>query len=146
MPRECEVPRVEGSNFCPHSRRCVACERWSCVECGVLCGDGEDVAALVERIDPHVVFIDFDRTLCTTKSGASPARGSHRLDPELWNVATCGERDVRVVTRNSHVDDIGAFMARHRGGSGVVSAGRRRRSTRFFPFPRPTWVGREQGG
>ena len=116
----CRASKVQ--TFCPHARRCIACERWSCVECGVVCGDGEDVAALVEQIDPHVVFIDFDRTLCTTKSGASPARGSHRLDPELWNVAT-GLRDVRVVTRNSHVDDIGAFMARHRGGGGCGLSG-----------------------
>ena len=109
----CRASKVR--TFCPHAGRCIACERWSCVECGVVCGDGEDVAALVEQIDPHVVFIDFDRTLCTTKSGASPARGSHRLDAELWNVVT-GLQDVRVVTRNSHVDDIRAFMARHRGG------------------------------
>ncbi len=121
--------------FCPHDRRCIACERWSCEECGVVCCDGEDVAALVERIDPHVVFIDFDRTLCTTKSGSSPARGSHRLDAELWNVVTGGRlcrtktdresktRDVRVVTRNSHVDDIRAFMARHvAGGDSVVGS------------------------
>ena len=80
------------------------------------------MAALVEQIDPHVVFIDFDRTLCTTKSGASPARGSHRLDAELWNVVT-GLQDVRVVTRNSHVDDIRAFMARHRGGGGCGLSG-----------------------
>ena len=92
------------------------------------------MAALVERIDPHVVFIDFDRTLCTTKSGSSPARGSHRLDAELWNVVTGGRlcrtktdqsetRDVRVVTRNSHVDDIRAFMARHvAGGDSVVGS------------------------
>jgi len=130
----CRESKASRRWFCPHSRRCVACERWSCEECGVVCGDGEDVAALVEQIDPHVVFIDFDRTLCTTKSGSSPARGSHRLDAELWNVVTGGRlcrtktdqsetRDVRVVTRNSHVDDIRAFMARHvAGGDSVVGS------------------------
>lgn len=95
--------------FCPHHRRCVACERWSCDACGVRCGDGEDVAALVESEQPRAVFLDFDRTLCTTKSGANPTRGRHAADPDLLAVAA-SRRETHVVTRNSHVDDVAAWM------------------------------------
>jgi hypothetical protein len=55
--------------FCPHDQRCIACERWSCGKCGVVCGDGEEVAAIVEATAATAVFLDFDRTLCTTKTG-----------------------------------------------------------------------------
>ncbi len=85
--------------------------------------DGEDVVAAVECTDPHVVFIDFDRTLCTTKSGSSPLRGSHSLDRELWGLVRGGRWDVRVVTRNSHVDDIKTFMRRFAAKEGGDSPG-----------------------
>ena len=121
---ECPVSkRCPSAAFCPHSLRCIACERWSCELCGVVCGDGEDVVATVECTDPHVVFIDFDRTLCTTKSGSSPLRGSHSLDRELWGLVRGGRWDVRVVTRNSHVDDIKTFMRRFAANEGGDSPG-----------------------
>ena len=121
---ECPVSkRCPSAAFCPHSLRCIACERWSCELCGVVCGDGEDVVAMVECTDPHVVFIDFDRTLCTTKSGSSPLRGSHSLDRELWGLVRGGRWDVRVVTRNSHVDDIKTFMRRFAANEGGDSPG-----------------------
>ena len=121
---ECPVSkRCPSAAFCPHSLRCIACERWSCELCGVVCGDGEDVVATVECTDPHVVFIDFDRTLCTTKSGSSPLRGSHSLDRELWGLVRGGRWDVRVVTRNSHVDDIKTFMRRFAVNEGGDSPG-----------------------
>ena len=75
----------------------------------VRCGDGEDVAALVESEQPRAVFLDFDRTLCTTKSGANPTRGRHAADPDLLAVAA-SRRETHVVTRNSHVDDVAAWM------------------------------------
>ena len=121
---ECPVSkRCPSAAFCPHSLRCIACERWSCELCGVVCGDGEDVVAMVECTDPHVVFIDFDRTLCTTKSGSSPLRGSHSLDRELWGLVRGGRWDVRVVTRNSHVDVIKTFMRRFAVNEGGDSSG-----------------------
>ena len=121
---ECPVSkRCPSAAFCPHSLRCIACERWSCELCGVVCGDGEDVVATVECTDAHVVFIDFDRTLCTTKSGSSPLRGSHSLDRELWGLVRGGRWDVRVVTRNSHVDDIKTFMRRFAANEGGDSPG-----------------------
>jgi hypothetical protein len=97
--------------FCPHEQRCIACERWSCDICGVVCGDGEDVAAIVEATAAAAVFLDFDRTLSTTKSGGSPLTGRHTMDPELFGLA-CSHPNVHVVTRNSHSADIAAFLSR----------------------------------
>ena len=37
---------------------------------------GEDVLAYVEREKPDVVFLDFDRTLASTKTGGSPLQGA----------------------------------------------------------------------
>ena len=45
------------------------------------------------------LFMDFDRTLCTTKTGSSPLNGRHALDPELMGLA-CSHPNVHVVTRN----------------------------------------------
>ena len=144
------------SAWCPHRRRCLACEALSfsgCAACGVTRGDGEDVALMAESVpDLLCVFLDFDRTLCATKQGASPRLGARATDsvrddddsakPEdsaraggskgskktggkdasdttcfaefdraLMSVAT-SHRETHVVTRNAHVDDIAAFLAR----------------------------------
>ena len=64
---------------------------------------------LCASLAPLAVFLDFDRTLCSTKSGASPLRGAHALDAELLS-ATAMHR-VYVLTRNSHAEDIRAFLA-----------------------------------
>ena len=117
------------SAWCPHRRRCMACEALffsECASCGVTRGDGEDVAALVESFDMLCVFLDFDRTLCATKQGASPVRRTTErkeaeaslpfpyaeFDAALMSVAT-SHRETHVVTRNRHVDDIAAFLAHH---------------------------------
>ena len=97
--------------FCPHQRKCISCERWSCGECGIVCGDGEEVAAVVEASNAAAVFVDFDRTMCTTKTGSSPMQGRHSVDPELAGLAAA-HPCVHVVTRNSHVDDIREFLTR----------------------------------
>ena len=55
------------------------------------------------------VFLDFDRTVCTTKSGGSPAVGAHRCDPELLSILAA-HPFAHVVTRNSHVRQIAAFL------------------------------------
>jgi hypothetical protein len=78
-------------------------------------GDGEDVAALVDRLKPHSLFLDFDRTVCSTKAGGSPLQGgSHSVDPDLLALlcapASSG-MDVHIVTRNSHKDDIETFLS-----------------------------------
>ena len=58
-----------------------------------------------------MVFLDFDRTLCTTRGGGSPLVGSHSVDPDL--AALIAQRpagSVHVVTRNSYRDDIKQFL------------------------------------
>eukprot|EP00928_Gymnodinium_smaydae_P045933 TRINITY_DN30578_c0_g1_i1.p1 TRINITY_DN30578_c0_g1~~TRINITY_DN30578_c0_g1_i1.p1 ORF type:complete len:725 (+),score=86.55 TRINITY_DN30578_c0_g1_i1:47-2221(+) len=98
--------------FCPHYSRCIVCEQWSCEECKLLRGDGEDVEQLVSQRAPAVVFLDFDRTLCTTKAGASPLQGNHSLDVDLVSVCSSHER-VSIVTRSSRRADIAEFLRRH---------------------------------
>ena len=72
---------------------------------------------MVEQLSPAAVFFDFDRTLCTTKTGNSPLNGRHTVDPELWGIAS-SHRNVRVVTRNSFVEDIVTFLESQQGGAG----------------------------
>jgi hypothetical protein len=55
----------------------------ACEQCRLVHGDGEDVAALVHTLQPHAIFLDWDRTLCTTRTGGSPLVGKHALDPDL---------------------------------------------------------------
>ena len=110
------------SAWCPHRRRCLACEALffsGCASCGVTRGDGEDVALMAESAPSPLlcVFLDFDRTLCATKRGASPRlAGSPRrfveFDAALMSVAT-SHGETHVVTRNRHVADIAAFLAHH---------------------------------
>lgn len=98
------------ASFCPHHRRCVVCEQWPCEECALLRGDGEDVWELVGRLRPTVVFLDFDRTLATTRAGGSPLEGNHSVDPDLAAVCAKCSR-VQIITRNSRREDIEAFLA-----------------------------------
>ena len=110
------------SAWCPHRRRCLACEALffsGCASCGVTRGDGEDVALMAESFPPRLlcVFLDFDRTLCATKRGASPRLAGSPprfvgFDAALMSVAT-SHGETHVVTRNRHVADIVAFLAHH---------------------------------
>jgi len=72
----CGSTRCTRRCFCPHHKRCFVCDGgngWGgCNTCRLLCGDGDDVVALVQRVGAYVVFLDFDRTLATTKRGGSP--------------------------------------------------------------------------
>ena len=102
--------------FCAHQRRCAVCDGGAfalCEPCNLARGDGEAVASLVEERQVDVLFCDFDRTLCTTKSGASPLqskRVTHSVDADLAAAAALAHR-AYVVTRNSHRADILAFLA-----------------------------------
>lgn len=99
-------------SFCPHDSRCIVCEQWSCERCCLLRRDGEDVWQIAAQHQPDVIFLDFDRTLCTTKAGASPLSGNHSLDSDL--VALCGmHQRVYIVTRNSRSEDIAFFLRQH---------------------------------
>lgn len=113
--------------FCPHRRACLACERAACDACGVARGDAEDVAQLVETTQAFCVFLDFDRTMCATKAGASPlpvnfrdlpedaleiAAGRRAADATLLALARSHAR-AYVVTRNSHVEAIETYLRIH---------------------------------
>ena len=137
--------RCVPASFCPHARRCYVCDApdgWpGCPICRLERGDGEDVAALVSRVGAHAVFLDFDRTLCSTKRGGSPlanpsssrsaAKGAplrlgrsqdaaslaasastHTLDESLHALAS-SHPNVHIVTRNSNVLDIQVFLRMH---------------------------------
>lgn len=75
-----------------------------------------------------MLFLDFDRTLATTKSGASPLLGSQSVDPEL--AALIATHTAHVVTRNRHIDEIRTFLREqgvrvagvHHAGKGVSKA------------------------
>jgi hypothetical protein len=56
----------------------------------------------------RAVFLDFDRTLCSTKAGRSPLLGLHNVDPELASL--CATYPVYVVTRNPHEAEIVTFL------------------------------------
>ena len=101
------------SPFCPHANRCFVCDSWSCAECRLIRGDGEDVLALAQDINPDQTYLDWDRTVCTTRSGASPLKGKHAVDPDLLSMIWSRPKgSVHIVTRNSYREDIKTFMAR----------------------------------
>ena len=101
------------SPFCPHANRCFVCDSWSCGECRLIRGDGEECLALAQQIEPDLTYLDWDRTVCTTRSGASPLKGTHAVDPDLLSmICSRPKGSVHIVTRNSYRDDIKTFMAR----------------------------------
>ena len=91
--------------FCPHALKCVACERHSCAQCGITCGDAEDFIALIEAIDARAVFLDFDRTICATKRGASPL-------PSAFATMDATEIETRAKARSAD-EDLLATLATH---------------------------------
>lgn len=102
--------RCRPSSFCPHAGKCFVCDGWSCDVCRLVRGAGDDVVELVSRLNPSVIFLDFDRTLCSTKHGGSPLTGNHSIDPDLAAVAS-SHPNVHVVTRNSHGAEIRSFLS-----------------------------------
>lgn len=58
----------------------------------------------VQDQNPALIVMDFDQTLCETKSGCVPIPRKHRLNPELHALAQAwGERAV-VVSRQPHTN------------------------------------------
>lgn len=112
--------------MCAHALQCFVCDAWSCELCEVATCDAQEAlqSARDERTD--VLLLDFDRTLCSTRSGVSPLSGGgssrrdrdastkqeHRLCPHLAQAAR-EHGNVHVVTRNAHVDDIRVFLDQH---------------------------------
>ena len=69
---------------------------------------------LVQQWPPSgLIFVDFDRTLCTTKAGASPLQGNHSLDSDLALLCRSREHQVLIVTRSSRSEDIVVFLKEH---------------------------------
>ena len=60
-------------------------------------GDAESVATAATRLRPTRIAFDFDRTVCSTKSGAMPIVGKHTVDMEL--VALMWQYPCAIVTR-----------------------------------------------
>ena len=72
---------------CPHDKKCIVCDTWSCAACKIVRGDGDVVAGLAAKMSPNVtIFLDFDRTIASTKCGADPLIGSHSIDASLLSV------------------------------------------------------------
>ena len=97
--------------FCPHEQlRCACCDAGfqRCDICRLAQGDGEAVLAACATWHPDVLFLDFDQTLCSTRSGADPLKGVHSVDAELHEAAT--KISTHVLTRNRHVVPIRSFL------------------------------------
>ena len=110
-----------GTTFCTHQAKCVVCDFGyaPCAECRMAQGDGETVTAVCAEwrgSGPAAVgitlFFDFDRSLCSTKSGGSPLQGSHTVDADLADLASL--YPMHVVTRNSHRREIESFLRERR--------------------------------
>jgi len=84
--------------------------------CGIIRADGESALATIAEFDPTALFFDFDRTLATTRTGASPLKGKgkmvHSVEPSLAAAAR-SHTNVHVVTRNNHFADICTFLKSH---------------------------------
>lgn len=116
--------------YCVHAKRCFTCDSpHTCNDCRLACGDGEMVADLVKTLQPQLLLLDFDRTLASTKSGASPLPppGStkpitHTVDQDLKSAALWSEggHEVHVITRNSHRSAIQQFLHINGLGSSEV--------------------------
>jgi hypothetical protein len=75
-------------------------------------GDGDDVQELIHRLSPDVLFLDFDRTICSTKTGGSPLQGKHSVDEGLLScILNAAPGSCHIVTRNQHTEDIRKFLA-----------------------------------
>lgn len=113
--------------FCRHYQRCFVCDApHSCNECRLYRGNGEVVITLVETLRPQHLLLDFDKTLCSTKSGASPLPRKtssrrkedgyvHSIDPDL-KAAVLSQQSygtAYVITRNSHREEIRSFLEMH---------------------------------
>ena len=107
--------------FCAHQGRCAACDEASfvsCTTCRLAQGDGDAVLAACDAWRPSKLYVDFDRTLCSTRGGADPTRchgkgaTAHAIDTELHTAASLPYVvETHVVTRNRHTAEIRAFLA-----------------------------------
>ena len=114
--------RGAASGFCAHARRCVGCDAHSCAQCALLRGDGDDVARAYRELRgdaaPPCLFLDFDRTLCSTRSGADPMAPSAKDSKKAVSsdealvelLAEVPAGSAFVVTRNARREAIEAYL------------------------------------
>jgi len=136
IQKQCIFPdcKLGPTAFCYHSGRCFVCDApHSCEKlCRLSRGGGEEALSLVETIRPKLLLLDFDRTLASTKAGASPlpnknfqnrvskgrikdCRG-HSIDVNLKSAVFAQQTfgSSHVITRNSHKSDIQEFLRMHK--------------------------------
>jgi hypothetical protein len=75
----CPVRKGCQSLFCTHGQKCFVCDFWSCDACRLVRGDGEDVLAMVMELRPDMIYLDWDRTMCTTRTGTINTLTIHSL-------------------------------------------------------------------
>lgn len=97
---KCPYERDNPPHICPHTRKCFSCQMISCHECGLVRGDGPMVLNVVRELKPDFVFLDFDQTLCSTKSGLQPIPGKHGLNPQLFEILIT-HPSVHIITRQN---------------------------------------------
>jgi len=68
------------------------------------------VRQLASHLQPRRIALDFDRTLATTRSGGKPIIGKDTMDPDLLPLLWERRTACAIVTRNSNVKDITAFL------------------------------------
>ena len=121
--------RCDPRLFCVHGNCgdrgvCLLCDNSWCGACRFYRGDGEEVLRLASLLQPEVIYLDWDRTFCSTRGGGSPLKGQHTLDQELLTLvhdrvsendasSVAQKRTVHIVTRNSYRDDIVVFLEQH---------------------------------
>lgn len=118
--QNCKGGKMNSSTYCPHANRCFYCDApHSCEKfCRLSRGGGDLAIELVDSIQPGLLLLDFDRTFCSTKSGASPIpKGkkvqngfTHSIDPDLRMLVTSHAESSNIVTRNSHLQEIQEFL------------------------------------
>jgi hypothetical protein len=118
--QDCKGGKMNSSTYCPHADRCFYCDApYSCEKfCRLSRGGGDLAIELVESIQPGLVLLDFDRTFCSTKSGASPLpkgkkakdRFTHSIDHDLRVVVSSNVESAHIITRNSHQKEIQEFL------------------------------------
>ena len=100
---------------------CLLCDGSWCSTCRLYRGDGEEVCRLATLLQPAFIFLDWDRTFCSTRGGGSPLNGQHTLDQELLALVhdrvsdspVAHQPTVHIVTRNSYRDDILTFLGQY---------------------------------
>jgi hypothetical protein len=138
----CPYEKGHPAYLCPHDLSCFSCEGHSCLECRVLRGDGTtflemlELGMMIQRQDddgdatqckqdespsftPFThVFMDFDQTLSSSKSGGIPRADRHGCNPQLLQIlkqSALGDAklpEVHIVTRQNHtrVNQILTFL------------------------------------